>query len=176
MNCAVTAPERRALVIGYGSPIRGDDALGPLAAERLRDAELPDGVEVISRHVLTAELAPEIAAAGLVIFLDAAADAEPGVVSRRTLRPDATTLSTMAHFLDPRELMAWAETLYGHCPPCHLVSAGGDRFDYAGYELTPVAQQALATMVDSVLDLLGDACRPAPEPPLHGAPPNPLPR
>jgi hydrogenase maturation protease len=165
----VTAPERRTLVIGYGSPIRGDDALGPLAAERLCEAGLPAGVEVISRHVLTAELAPDIAAAGLVIFLDAAADVEPGVVSRRTLRPDATTLSTMAHFLDPRELMAWAETLYGHCPVCHLVSAGGDRFDYAGYELTPVAQRALTAMIDTVRDLLDDH-GPSPEPPVPDAP------
>ncbi|MCU0764787.1 MAG: hypothetical protein MUF32_01875, partial [Burkholderiaceae bacterium] len=61
-------PAARTLVIGYGSPIRGDDAVGPLAAEALSARPLPPGVTVLARHVLTAELAEDLAAAERVIF------------------------------------------------------------------------------------------------------------
>jgi hydrogenase maturation protease len=110
------APTSRTLVIGYGSPIRGDDAIGPLAAERLATGPLPEGVRVVSRHVLTAELAEVLAAVDRVIFLDATVEGEPGEVRVRDLAPDARAVSTMAHFHDPRELLAWCETLYGRTP------------------------------------------------------------
>lgn len=138
------------LIIGYGSPIRGDDALGPLVADRLENTGVPAGVEVISRHILTAELAADLADKDRVIFLDAAVDAEPGEVSCRRLAPDANAISTMAHFLDPRELLAWCETLYGRVPESFLISAGGDSFDYANYDLTPIAEIAMEKMIDWV--------------------------
>jgi hydrogenase maturation protease len=145
---------RRALVIGYGSPIRGDDAIGPLAADRLEAEGLPDGVKVFSRHVLTAELAEDIAAADLVIFLDAAADGPPGKVRVLSLAADASAVSTMAHFLDPRELLAWAETLYERRPEAWLVSAAGVSFDYGLYDLSPAQAAAVGPMLDHVRRLI----------------------
>lgn len=147
------------LIIGYGSPIRGDDAIGPLAADALAAGPLPEGVRVLSRHVLTAELAEDLAAAGRVVFIDAAVDGLPGEVRVRPLAADATALSTMAHFLDPRELLAWCETLYGRAPETWLVSAGGASFDYAGYELTATARAALPLVVESVRALIGPGGR-----------------
>lgn len=144
----------RTLIIGYGSPIRGDDALGPLAADALAAGPLPTGVRVISRHVLTAELTEDIAAADRVIFLDAAADGSPGEVQVRKLHPDETAVSTMAHFLDPRELLAWCATLYERVPDAWLVSAAGESFDYASYRLTPTAAAALTPLLDQVFALL----------------------
>jgi len=47
----------RVLVIGYGNTLRGDDGLGQRAAEALAQRALPDGVEVLSCHQLTIELA-----------------------------------------------------------------------------------------------------------------------
>lgn len=147
---------RRTLIVGYGSPIRGDDAIGPLAADALLSQPLPEGVQVVSRHVLTAELAEDIAAADRVIFLDAAADGEPGEVRVRRLQPDASAVSTMAHFLDPRELLAWSQTLYRREPVAYLVSAAGQNFDYAHYSLSPVAASALAPLLERVRDLLAE--------------------
>jgi hydrogenase maturation protease len=146
---------RRTLIIGYGSPIRGDDAIGPLAADALGAGLLPAGVRVISRHILTAELVEDIAGCDLVIFLDATVNGEPGEVQVRTLAPDASALSTMAHFLDPRELLAWCETLYQRVPITYLVSAAGQSFDYASYSLSPTAAAALALMLEQVYVLLG---------------------
>jgi hydrogenase maturation protease len=142
------------LVIGYGSPIRGDDAIGPLAADTLAAGPLPKGVRVIARHVLTAELVEDIAAAERVIFLDAAAVGAPGEVLVRELHPDATAVSTMAHFLDPRELLAWCQTLYQHEPRAWLVSAAGQSFDYAHYSLSSTAAAALTPMLAQVRALI----------------------
>ena len=146
----------RTLIIGYGSPIRGDDAIGPLAAEALSDGPLPDGVSVISRHILTAELAEDIAAADRVIFLDASVEGEPGEVRVRRLAPDASAMSTMAHFLDPRELLAWSQALYQHEPITYLVTAAGLSFDYANYTLSPTAATALAAMIARVRALIAE--------------------
>lgn len=153
----------RTLVIGYGSPIRGDDAIGPLAADALAAGPLPPGLRVLSRHILTAELAEDLAAAETVIFLDAASQGQPGEVQVRRLEPDAHALSTMAHFLDPRELLAWCDTLYQRAPEAWLVSAAGESFDYASYHLGPAATAALPLMLNEVRRLL-DAARAHAEP------------
>jgi hydrogenase maturation protease len=152
-------PNPRALIIGYGSPIRGDDAIGPLAADRLAGllelGTLPDWVEVQSRHILTAELVEDLERADMVIFLDAAEDTAPGEVRCRELRPDATAMSTMAHFHDPRELLAWCEALYGRAPQAWLISAGGAEWDYASYQLSDIASAALQPMVEQAMRQLG---------------------
>jgi hydrogenase maturation protease len=150
----------RALVIGYGSPIRGDDALGPLVADRLEallaaDTGLANGVEVQARHILTAELVDDLARAERVIFIDAAADLAPGEVRSRRLAPDTATLSTMAHFHDPRELLAWCEALYQRIPDSWLVSAGGAEWGYANYSLSATAQGAVEPMIAEILGLIG---------------------
>ena len=152
------------LVIGYGSPIRGDDAIGPLAADALAAGPLPPGLRVLSRHVLTAELAEDLAGAERVIFLDAAVQGTPGEVRVQPLDPDASAISTMAHFLDPRELLAWCETLYRRVPQAWLVSAAGDTFDYAGYVLSPAAQAALPAMLAEARRLAGMPLPPAAQP------------
>jgi hydrogenase maturation protease len=146
----------RTLIIGYGSPIRGDDAIGPLAADALAAGPLPLGVEVISRHILTAELVEDIAAADRVIFLDATLEGEPGEVRVRRLAPDASAPSSMAHFLDPRELLAWCQTLYQREPAAYLVSATGHSFDYASYSLSPTASAALTPMIAQVQALVAE--------------------
>ena len=147
-------PPSRTLIIGYGSPIRGDDAIGPLAAEALAAGPLPPGVRVLARHVLTAELALDLATADRVIFIDAEASGEPGAVTWQALAPNASAASSMAHFLDPRELLAWCQTLYQRAPAAWLVTAVGQSFDYAHCRLSPTAQGALPTLLDQVRALM----------------------
>ena len=64
--------ERRAplLVLAVGNPSRGDDALGPMLAERLESAALP-GVEVITEFQLQVENALDLEGRERVIFVDA---------------------------------------------------------------------------------------------------------
>lgn len=171
----------RALVIGYGSPIRGDDALGPLVADQLEarvsaDPALSARVEVQARHILTAELVDDLARAERVIFIDAAANLPAGEVGCQRLAPDASALSTMAHFHDPRELLAWCQALYQRVPETWLVSAGGADWGYACYALSAAAQAAVAPMITEVLGLIGPepksapAAEPTPKPAAEPAP------
>ena len=147
-------PYPNTLVIGYGSPIRGDDALGPLAAEALTAGPLPPGVSVISRHILTADLVADLAATDRVIFIDASVAGEPGEIRVQSLTADVSALSTMAHFLDPRELLAWCQALYQRQPQAYLVTATGESFEYANYSLSPVATSALASLIAQVRVLM----------------------
>jgi hydrogenase maturation protease len=145
----------RALVIGYGSPIRGDDAIGPWVADRLSEMGLPDDVEVQARHILTAELVEDLHRAQCVVFIDAAADIMPGELRVRPLAPDAGVMSTMAHFHDPRELLAWCEALYGRAPEAWLVTAGGAQWGYGHFQLSGPARAAVEPMIAEVLSLIG---------------------
>ena len=149
-------PYPNTLVIGYGSPIRGDDALGPLAAEALTAGPLPPGVSVISRHILTADLVADLAASDRVIFIDASVAGEPGEIRVQPLTADVSALSTMAHFLDPRELLAWCQALYQRQPQAYLVTATGESFEYANYSLSPVATSALASLLAQVRELIAE--------------------
>jgi hydrogenase maturation protease len=159
---AEPAAVRQVVVIGYGSPIRGDDAIGPLVADQLM-SELDDPrVEVQSRHILTADLAETLATASLVVFLDAALHGPVGGVERRSLTPDARQLDSMAHSVGPRELLAWTRGLYGACPEAILLTAAGHCFDYAHYELTPQAATAVRPMIQQVKQLVADHLRSRP--------------
>ena len=71
---------RQALVIGYGNTLRGDDAVGQVVARALAGEAAIEGVEVIACHQLMPELAECIDAADLVVFIDAAADLQPGTI------------------------------------------------------------------------------------------------
>lgn len=148
-----------ALIVGYGSPIRGDDAIGPLAADHLssllEQRLLPPWVEIRARHILTTELVEDLKRVDLAIFLDAAADTPPGEVRCRPLTADPGTVSSMAHFHDPRELLACCEALYGHSPVAWLLTAGGTEWGYANCELSAKARAAMALMVDRILARLG---------------------
>jgi hydrogenase maturation protease len=111
---------------------------------------LPVGVDAIARHVLTAELVTELVGRERAIFLDAAAGGEPGTVQVHRLEPDVDAHSTMAHFLDPSELLAWCQRLYGQAPEAYLITVTGDCFDYAHCQLSPVVEAALERLLEQV--------------------------
>jgi hydrogenase maturation protease len=105
------------LILGYGNPLRGDDAMGPAAAERL------GGIAV---HQLTPELAERIAAADTVIFLDADATLPPGEIAVKAVEPADTTLD---HHATPAGLLRLARMVYGAAPRAWLIGMGGEDFD-----------------------------------------------
>ncbi|MCG6940650.1 MAG: hydrogenase maturation protease [Thiohalocapsa sp.] len=146
------------LIIGYGSPIRGDDAVGPLLADRIagriEQGAWPAGTEVQARHILTAELVEDLHRAARVVFIDAAAGGTPGEIRTRRVQPDPGAPSTMAHFHDPRELLAWCEGLYGAAPEAWLVTVSGAAWDYGHFDLSPTVQAVLP----AALEVLADLC------------------
>lgn len=149
-------PAPQVVVIGFGSPIRGDDALGPLAADQLADAWDTPQVTVLSRHILTAELATALDGATLVVLIDASVDGPPGEVVCRDLTPHVAGALGLAHSVDARGLLAWAEALHGRAPRAVLVSTRGATFDYAHYTLSPSLQATLPRLIETVRQLVDD--------------------
>ena len=144
----------KTVIIGYGSPIRGDDAVGPLVADRLMDELESPAISVLSRHILTAELIDDMIEADLVVFLDAAADGPVGEVCCRKVEPLTEVASSMAHFLGPAELLGWLQVLYDRRPDAYLVSVRGVSFGYSHYELSPTIEAAVEPMMQRVRDLI----------------------
>jgi hydrogenase maturation protease len=144
----------RVLVIGYGNPLRGDDAVGWRVAEALTRDALPEGVEVMACHQLTPELAERLAAADLAVFVDAAAGDRPGAIATRAIDAVEAAPLPFSHQCAPAELLAWARAVCGHYPAAVVVSVTAAQFDM-GAQLSPVVGDRLATVVCHVRHLAG---------------------
>ncbi len=107
------------LVLAWGNPSRGDDALGPLLAERLQDhaetASWADRVEVLTDFQLQVEHALDLVGREQVLFVDAALGlAEPFIV--RPLQP-ARGGGIGSHALAPEAVLQVYQDLHGCAPP-----------------------------------------------------------
>jgi hydrogenase maturation protease len=134
----------RLLIIGYGNPLRGDDAVGYLAAERLRELLTGPDIEILAVHQLTPELADPISRAERVIFIDAAVTGEPGVILERPITP-APDPSGFTHHSTPSALLAASATLFGSSPEATLYSIPGESFEF-GEGLTPRVAESLESL------------------------------
>jgi hydrogenase maturation protease len=135
----------RTLIIGYGNPLRGDDAVGLLAAERIPGA--------LALHQLTPELMDPISQAERVIFLDATARGEAGTIHRRKVGQAVSPASTFTHQAAPEALLAGARLLFGHAPDAWLFTVSGANFELSGDLSAPVAK-ALDRLVEVVAHLV----------------------
>src|ERR1035438_8901082 len=83
----------KVLIIGYGSPLRGDDNIGCHVAQMLEHHYHDDSdVRVIGSHQLTPEMAEDVAASEFVLFLDAAAGTPPKPTSGERNIPGSIAL------------------------------------------------------------------------------------
>lgn len=143
----------RVLLIGYGNSLRGDDALGPLAVERLRQL-LPDA-EFVSCHQLAPELAERLAHCELAILVDASVDGEAGAVRAQRLTPEATGAASLTHHVRPAALLGLAEMLYGRAPEAMLVTGTGASFE-SGEGMSAHGHVALEEICRVVPELVRD--------------------
>lgn len=101
-------------------------------------------------HQLTPELAPDVAQADLVIFIDASCDNGPGEVASRRVVPESSASSTsFSHQLTPEVLLAFAERLYGTCPEAVLLTVGAASFEF-GEGLSAEVQAAVPVLLDRI--------------------------
>jgi hydrogenase maturation protease len=128
------------LVIGYGNPLRGDDAAGQIVAERVEQWQLPS-VAALCAHQLLPELAEPLAGAACAIFVDASLQHAQHVCVQ-AIAP-AVRNAALGHVTDPRELLALAEMLYGACPRAWCVHIPALQFGF-GAELSPETSAAVA--------------------------------
>ncbi len=136
----------RRLIIGIGNPSRGDDALGPLAIERLEALNLPD-VELLSDFQLQVEYVLDLDGRAEVVFIDASVDPAMEGFSFQALRGRRDT-SHSSHALSPAALLAAYEHHYGRPPPpCHVLAIRGHAFEL-GEGLSAGAAAALENALD----------------------------
>ena len=136
------------LVIGYGNPLRGDDAAGYAAAELLRGRLSHSEVEIVSEQQLLPEMMQAISQASRVIFIDASVSGRAGKFHRIPLRP-APVCGRFTHHSTPESLLAGAQALYGHTPEAvHYLIPG--RFFEAGQEMTPSVRRAVNDLVETL--------------------------
>lgn len=125
---SVVAP---VLVIGYGNPARGDDAVGPLLAERLERwiAECDvDGIEVLTDFQLNIEHMLDLAGRRRVMIVDAAAS---GASPFRCVPVQAQQDDThTTHAVSPKGLLASYARVMGRTPPpVELLTVPGRSFE-----------------------------------------------
>lgn len=117
------------LIIGYGNPLRGDDGVGFVLAERLAATIESTSMRVLACHQLTIDLAEPLSRSAHAIFIDASCEDSPGRFTRRAVNPE-TTAAADSHSLTPQALLGCAKVLYGRAPNAILFTIGGERFDY----------------------------------------------
>lgn len=124
----MTAP---LLVFGWGNASRGDDALGPLAIERLRErlGEAAAGrIDFLDDYQLQPEHALDLVGRERVLFVDASvACAAPFEASAVRPHRDA---SFSSHAMSPAALLQVFVDLQGaEPPPCTLLAIRGESFE-----------------------------------------------
>ncbi|HRH81100.1 MAG TPA: hydrogenase maturation protease [Thiobacillaceae bacterium] len=123
------------LIIGIGNPSRGDDALGPLAIERLEALALP-GVELLTDFQLQVEYALDLAGRQRVIFIDATVSGpEPFDFVPVTAAEDA---SYSSHALTPAAVLHACRKLSDEAPAAEVLAIRGYGFEL-GEGLSPRA-------------------------------------
>jgi hydrogenase maturation protease len=144
------------LVIGLGNPLRGDDGAGFQAAWLLALDPRLRGADVLVRRQLTPELAEDVAAASLVVLVDAAVGTgAPGGISLRWVEGDDGG-GARTHAVDPGALAMMAGALYGRVPPILLVSVGAESLE-PGTRLSAPVARALPEVVATVARLVEEA-------------------
>jgi hydrogenase maturation protease len=143
------------LVIGCGNPLRGDDAAGLRAAEAVAAWAIP-GVRALAVHQLVPELAEQLAAADLAIFVDACVPAPSAsidaLVEAHQLVP-ASGASALGHTGDPRALLGLAVAIYGRCPSAWSIGIQAWSFAF-GVGLSPAGERGLAAALRQIQDIV----------------------
>ena len=140
------------LIIGYGNPLRGDDAVGQMAAEQLRETVADPEVEILAVHQLTPELMEPISRARRVVFIDAAVGPEPGKIAERRIEANSGSRA-FTHETTPEGLLAGARLLFGSSPEATMITITGDTFELGG-GLSEAARAALEDIVQGLTVLV----------------------
>lgn len=160
-------PQRRDLLIGWGNDLRQDDGVG-LAIAAAVEAWHERQLTVLATRQLTPELAPLLAEARRVLFVDAAlapACPPPGWRLERLAADGESTAAGAAtaagappfsHHASPGALLQLAGQLYGRTPPAWQLLVRAHRCGL-GSRLTQATAVLLPEALAVVRRWCGDA-------------------
>jgi hydrogenase maturation protease len=115
------------VVFAIGNPSRGDDAIGPVLAERLEAAGL-SGLEVVVDFQLQIEHALDLEGRRLAVFVDAAVDITSPYELHR-VQP-CRDRSHTSHALSPAAVLETFERCTGQpAPPAWILAVRGEQFE-----------------------------------------------
>lgn len=140
-------------IIGLGNSMRGDDAVGLLAARRLQGL-VSDRAEVVEAESAGVELLELMKGASVAVFIDAVHSRQtPGTIHRLDassgpIAPELFPRST--HAIGVGEALELARTL-GVLPPMVIVYGIEVGDTDIGHPLSPDASHALHEVVELVL-------------------------
>ncbi len=138
------------LIIGFGNTLRGDDGLGPLAAQRIEDLLRDQNVKVLIRHQMGIELAEELSNADMAIFIDAHVGGDPGDLKEEEVLPEDSAPGSFSHHLRPGVLLACTDALYQRHPKAFAYSIAAASFEH-GEGLSPAVEAALPMLIEKVI-------------------------
>lgn len=136
------------LVLAVGNPSRGDDAFGPLLAQRLQSWLAQQGeatrsyIEVITDQQLVVEHVFDLQGRQVVLFIDAAAQGDT-LVNLQAIAPQARPQAVSSHSSTPAQLLSLYRALLQQVPPpADLLTLTGRGFEL-GAALSPGAQAGM---------------------------------
>ena len=138
-------------ILAWGNVSRGDDAIGPLLAERLRGT-MPPGLNVIEDHQLNIEHITDLDSDGAALFIDASVDTAEGFRVQRIEPSGDGNFST--HAISPQALLNVFERATGQpAPESWLLHVAARDFEL-GSSLGDVAAAATEAADHFLQDLL----------------------
>lgn len=141
----------RALIVGYGNPLREDDGAGQMTVRRLQP-RLGKAATAVTCHQLLPELAEPISQQDLVVFVDVSVHGTPGTVAVREVVAESYDAS-FTHHLTPEGLLVYAHVLYGRSPQAYLVTISGAAFGFEE-KVSAAVETAVDDAVSQILQLL----------------------
>lgn len=115
------------LVLGYGNPSRGDDAVGPLLIDYLSTLALSD-TELLTDFQLQVEHVLDLENRSLVLFIDAAVSQQAAIRLLPVIPDPGFSIST--HALTPQQLLGAYLKLSPKLPPaCFLLAIKAAQFE-----------------------------------------------
>jgi hydrogenase maturation protease len=144
----------RTLILGYGNPLRGDDALGPQVAEQLSERFSKEpGIQVQIVQQLTLDLAEPLSNFGLVILIDARRAEPVGEPFIQEIQPSQEIPQPFSHYLNPQELLGICQVLYSSQPKMILVGINVANFKF-GDPISPVVLNRIPELIEKIEALL----------------------
>ena len=156
INQMVSEAHPIVVVVGYGNPQRGDDAIGQTVVSQLQALSIPK-VEAYAVSQLTPEVSSKLAAADGVIFVDACKLANTNVKVKPLTacgsEPAGSVVPASGHSCDPGSLLALTSSVYGRCPQAWWVEVPASDFT-VGNDLSALAKQGVTQAVREIEELI----------------------
>jgi hydrogenase maturation protease len=148
----------RVLLQGIGNPSRGDDALGPIAIERLAAAtsSLVENLQFEFEWVyqLQVENAEQWSHFDVVVVIDAQVNGS-ALFDWRELKSSGAALNFSTHQLSPEVVLGLAQEYFQPVPRVFLLGIHAEKFEL-GESMSPATEAALEAALDSLPCALED--------------------